>query len=67
MEDHAKRKGRNNTGKLHRLCAGSDALAVKEAALKNRNIICERDSRGMTPMHVACRNSMDEGPEIAGT
>lgn len=54
----------NGSGKLHRLCAGDDALAVKESSLKNRSIICERDSRGMTPIHVACQNSLDEGPEI---
>ena len=30
--------------------------SLLQAALKNRSIICERDSRGMTPIHVACRN-----------
>ena len=41
---------------LHRLCAESDPLAVKEAALKNRSDIRERDSKRLTPIHIDCAN-----------
>eukprot|EP00960_Hanusia_phi_P000490 13604-Hanusia_phi.AAC.1 len=50
--------------KLHRLCAGNEALLAKECALKERSAICAKDERGLTPIHVACCNLNSQAPDI---
>jgi ankyrin repeat protein len=46
------------------LCRGYDTMAVKVALVKNLEFTQARDGMGISPLHMACMNTHDEGPEM---